>query len=80
MPDGVEREAGQAIRDELRLPLTARGEGSVGEAVLGILMFTVSDQIYVVRHNSLARLVASIRRSSSSTLCHGRRELRRPRG
>ena len=80
MPHGVEREPGEPIRDQLRLPLAARRKGSVGEAVFGILMFTVSDQIYVVRHNSLARLIASIRRSSSSTLCHGQRKLRRPRG
>ncbi|GAA2892800.1 hypothetical protein GCM10010455_14640 [Microbacterium esteraromaticum] len=54
MPDCVERQPRQAVCDQLRLTLTARREGSVIDAVLGILMFTVSDQIYVVRHCSLA--------------------------
>jgi hypothetical protein len=43
VPHGVERKAGQAIGDQLGLPLTSRRERSVIDAVLGILMFTMSD-------------------------------------
>ncbi len=63
MPHGVERKAGEPVGDEFRLALTARRKGSVGETVLGVLMFTVSDQIYVMRHK-LARFIDSVRRDS----------------
>ncbi len=57
MPDTVQWKTGKPVGDELGLALPPRRQGSVVDAVLGVLMFTVSDQIYVVRHNP-ARFVA----------------------
>ncbi len=59
MPYRVERKPGQSVGDQLGLTLPSGRKGSVGETMLRILMFTMSDQIYVVRHNSLASSPAS---------------------
>jgi len=74
MPHRIERESGETIGDQFRLTLPSWGERSVVDTVLGILMFTMSDQIYIVRHNPLASSPASA--GAPSTLA-GAHETRR---
>lgn len=78
MPNSVERKTGEAVGDQFCLTTPPRGKRSVGEAVLGILMFPVSDQIDVVRHNhSLRRrrfspvLPSTLRHTSDSPVAGG---------
>jgi len=73
MPHRIQWESGESICDQFRLSLTPGRKGPVIDAVLGILMFTMSDQIYVVRHNPLARFVASFRWSISSLVAESAR-------